>query len=290
MNPDWLQQKTDVRYAPHSALNTYQVCLPRPPSPESLEKRLWIIYIHGGAWCDPDQDATTFNPAQEVLLQSQNIEQIAGFASINYRLAPHSIKIPDPDDPSRHAVHPDHIQDVLAALAHVQQTYLFGERYILVGHSCGATLAFQVAMDRQWRATNLSNKIVSPLAILAIEGIYDLPALVEHNREIPYYRTFVTSAFRSDEAVWRSVSPTSADLNASWPTGKLVVIAHSRDDELVEWQQADLILQSLQGQNFHDSGARKARVLELSGTHDLWRGGVEVARAVEFTLKELTSS
>jgi acetyl esterase/lipase len=280
------------QYAPYTSLNEYQVCFPRPATSDA-QGQLWIVYIHGGAWCDPRQDLRSFDPAREILLRSPSISKITAFASINYRLSPHSIEPQDPDDPTRNAIHPDHIQDVLSALAQLQQTYKFGERYILVGHSCGATLAFQVAMDRHWKqsasAEEVKPELSPPLAILAIEGIYDIPALVEYNRKEPYYRTFVTNAFGPDEGVWQAASPTSADLNTSWPSGRLVVIAHSREDELVEWQQVDLVLESLQKQDFNtESESRRMKLLELSGTHDqVWKEGAEVARAIEFTLKEL---
>jgi acetyl esterase/lipase len=278
-------------YSPYTSLNTFQVCVPRPVTPDIKDNGIWIVYIHGGAWCDPDQDATTFNPAQDILLRSPSISHIAGFTSINYRLSPHSIKPQDPKDPARNATHPDHIQDVLSALAQLQLAHNFGERYILVGHSCGATLAFQVAMDRRREQAAITEEgvreVPPPIAILAIEAIYDLPALVKYNHKEPYYRTFATSAFGPDEEVWRAISPTSADLNTSWQCGRLIVIAHSHDDELVEWQQVDLILDSLQKQGFHtESKTRRMKLLELSGTHDqVWKEGVEVARAIEFTLE-----
>jgi acetyl esterase/lipase len=282
------------KYAPYTSLNTVQVCVPRPATPDIQECGVWIVYIHGGAWCDPDQDATTFNPAQNILLRSPSISHIAGFASINYRLSPHSIKAQDPDDPARHATHPDHIYDVLSALAQLQQMYTFGQRYILIGHSCGATLAFQVAMGRHWEQARtvkmVQHEVAPPLVILGMAGIYDIPSMVEYNRKEPYYRTFVTSAFGHDEEVWREVSPTSADLNTSWPSGRLIVIAHSRDDELMEWQQVDLVLDSLRKQGFQtdELESRRTKLLELSGTHDqIWKEGIEVARAIEFTLKEL---
>ncbi|KAI5369797.1 Putative alpha/beta hydrolase-3, kynurenine formamidase, vertebrates/fungi-type [Septoria linicola] len=291
---EWPQFRRDIVYGKESNLNTLQTCIPRPTSAND-QKRIWIVYIHGGAWFDPDQTATTFDKAQDLLLGSSIIEHIAGFASINYRLsqAPkHPTNPSNPADPARNARHPDHINDVLAGILHLQETYRFQGRYLLVGHSCGACLALQVAMKRQWRAQHASSSalgvnVVPPLAILGLEGLYDLPALVEYHSDSTFYRDFVAAAFGPEKADWKAVSPTSAELNQSWVDGKLIVIAHSREDELVEWEQPELMMKSLSSQGFDDSGSRRAKLLELKGNHDqVWEEGPEVARAIEFTVKE----
>lgn len=292
---EWPQFHNHVRYSNDSNLNTLHACIPRPTSAND-KTRLWIVYIHGGAWFDPDQTASTFNDAQDILLKSSIADNVAGLASINYRLSPapsHPTNPSNPDDPARNAKHPDHINDVLAALLHLQETYRFEDRYILVGHSCGAFLALQVAMKRYWgqqyeSTQALTLNVVPPLALCCIEGLYDLPALV-HYQDRPFYRNFVEQAFGSNEEDWKTASPTNSDYNETWQDGKLVVIAHSHQDELVEWQQPELVMKSLQRQGFTDSGNRKLRFLELQGKHDLWQGGVEVARAIEFTFKEVVS-
>ena len=291
----WPQFRKDIFYSDESSLNTLQTCIPRPPSNDD-QKLLWIVYVHGGAWCDPLQTASTFDKAQGQLLASPVVEHIAGFASINYRLSPaasHPRDPSNPSDPARNAHHPNHINDVLTAILYLQNTYQFDNRYILVGHSCGATLALQVAMKRYWGSQYestlaLEMNVAPPLAILGIEGLYDLPALVEYHDSEPLYRNFVESAFGPSKAIWQAVCPTSSDFNESWPDGKLIVIAHSREDELVEWQQPELILESLQTQGFAESGKRRAKLLELSGKHDqVWQEGNEVARAIEWTVSEL---
>jgi acetyl esterase/lipase len=293
---EWPQFRTNTRYSNSSNLNTLQTCIPRPTSTKD-HSRLWIVYVHGGAWFDPAQSASTFDKAQSLLLQSPTLDNVAGFASINYRLSPapaHPTDPSNPADPARNAKHPDHINDVLAAILHLQETYRFEDRYILVGHSCGACLVLQVAMKRYWGAqyestTGLSMNVVPPLAVLGIEGLYDLPALVKFHEEQPFYRSFVEHAFGSREEDWRAASPTSADLATSWEDGKLVVIAHSREDELVEWEQPDLMLKALEKEGLTSEGKKKRVVLlELRGKHDqVWEEGAEVARAIEFTVAEL---
>lgn len=291
---EWPQFRKDTRYSDDSNLNTFQTCIPRPTSSND-RKRLWVIYVHGGAWFDPEQTAATFDKAQSLLLQSPVVEHVAGFASINYRLSPapsHPTNPSNPSDPARNAKHPDHVNDVLRAILHLQETYAFGDRYILVGHSCGACLVLQVAMKRYWGSQYestlaLEMNVAPPLAVVGIEGIYDLAALVKYHEQQPFYRHFTESAFGNSKN-WAEASPTHSNFNQSWEDGKLVVIAHSRGDELVEWEQPDLMLKSLSSQGFKDSGKRRGKLLELKGKHDqVWQEGKEVARAIEYSIKEL---
>ncbi|KAI7463581.1 hypothetical protein KC351_g15826 [Hortaea werneckii] len=204
------QSRQNVRYSPHSALNTLDYYIPRRPS--TAAHQLWIIYIHGGAWRDPDIDSTSFLQTQHLLCQSREIDQIAGFASINYRLSPypsHPTSPSDPADPARNAHHPDHLTDVLDALRHLQDTFGFGTRYLLVGHSCGATLAFQAAMMQLPSSSPPASLVTPPLALLAVEGLYDLPALLSHHASdpSPIYQHLISNAFGPNPSDWAAASP-----------------------------------------------------------------------------------
>nr|POE47545.1 kynurenine formamidase [Quercus suber] len=219
-------------------------------------------------------------------------------ASLNYRLSPnpsHPTHPSHPADPARNARHPDHIADVLAAVLHLQQTYHFGARYLLVGHSCGATLALQLAMKRYWgaqyEATDaLELNVVPPVAVLGVEGLYDLPALVAFHARESAYRGFVTGAFGGDEEVWKAVSPAHGEFGVEeWEEGRLVVLAQSHEDELVEWEQTALQERRLKEQGWEKGGTeRRVEVLELKGKHDqVWEQGTELARAITYTINEL---
>lgn len=290
---EWPSHETGVSYSDESSLNTIDVCLPRPPQPNDSE-RVWIIYIHGGAWRDPEITSSSFNKTRDVLLASSVADKIAGYASINYRLSPypsHATDPSNPSDPARNAKHPDHINDVLAAILHLQETYHFDDRYVLVGHSCGATMALQVAMKRYWGSQYESTfalelNVVPPMAIAGLEGIYDIPAFVQYHHDQPVYKDFITNAFGTSG--WEAISPSNGDYDESWPDGRLVVLAHSPDDTLVEREQLELQEKALASQGWKSQGERRVSTFELKGDHDeVWKTG-EAARATEWALKELT--
>ncbi|QIX02348.1 hypothetical protein AMS68_007865 [Peltaster fructicola] len=283
--------KAGIHYSDHSTLNTLQYCLPHGvPDPSQI----WIIYIHGGAWRDPAIDASSFDKVQSLLLEDSCIAHVAGLASINYRLSPypsHSSDPSNPADPARNAHHPDHINDVLAAILFLQDEYHFEDRYILVGHSCGATLALQVAMKRYWGkqyessyATELN--VVPPVAIVGVDGIYDIPALLETYRDEPAYLHFVTSAFGADKTVWHAVSPANADLSQSWQDGRLVSLVHSLDDELLDVDQRDRLEKALKKQDWTADGEKRIVIHDLHGLkHDeLWQKPAELAKIIVQTV------
>jgi pimeloyl-ACP methyl ester carboxylesterase len=285
--------ETNIQYSDESALNTLDICFPRPLD-WSDSTNLWIIYIHGGAWRDPCISSTSFTKTQSNLLASLINSKISGYASLNYRLSPypsHPTDPSNPSDPARNARHPDHINDVLTGILYLQEAYGFEDRYILVGHSCGATLAFQAAMKRYWGTQYestfaLSLNVVPPLAIVGLEGLYDLPALVVNHSDQPVYRDFVTNAF--GPSGWDSVSPTNADFDESWPDGKLAVLAYSKNDSLVEEGQWERMKEALEMQGWeHGKDGRKVSFFEVRGEHDeVWETG-DASRAIEFAVKEL---
>lgn len=80
-----------------------------------------------------------------------------------------------------------------------------------------------------------------------------------------------------------AVSPTSGEYEESWPDGRVVVLAHSREDELVEWEQVDLMERALKAQGWDGASTeRRLDLIELKGKHDqVWEEGKELARAIE---------
>lgn len=301
------------RYGQHD-LQTVTVSAPLNAMRGSSEG-YWVIYIHGGAWRDPAITSASFERTQSLLrgsspspsahYASTTLPHIAGFASIEYRLSPH----PNfPQDRAgtdanrlRDARHPDHIHDVRDALALLQSRYgVVGRRCVLVGHSCGATLAFQSVMrDLAGAARHESSTgLIQPTAIVGVEGIYDLRLLRDTYRHCSVYQDFIEGAFGPDEDLWDAVSPATkkdpdgVGIEASWSEGTLAVLAHSRDDELVDFGQVSAMKATLEqwaeNQKKNEKNARVLVLDDLRGTHDeVWSKGEELARVIAVVIEEL---
>lgn len=265
---DYPVHLSKISYADTSELNTLSVTLLRHPETQD-SSRLFLIYIHGGAWRDPAILAPSFAATESHILANASpavTDKISGIASIDYRLSPypaHPTNPSNPHDPARNARHPDHINDVLTAILYLQENYGFGNRYVLIGHSCGATLALQVAMKRFWGSqydptAALELNVEPPLAIIGVSGIYDIPGLVDDNAEQPVYHDLVVNAIGSERKVWEDTSPVHGDYEDGWEEGKLAVLVHSEDDELVAMAQPEAMWKVLGG----SKGSAKMRVME----------------------------
>ncbi|KAL9092267.1 MAG: hypothetical protein Q9165_004441 [Trypethelium subeluteriae] len=304
-------------YSPHSDLNTADIILLRPYDRNDVSK-IWIVYIHGGAWRDPRKTKSGISASLSHLYASAAASHIAGIASLNYRLSPHPTFPVKPGDSAdlaaRSARHPTHVNDAIDALRWLRTEW--GVRdggYVLVGHSCGGTMAMQIVMSegQKWmtseQATSLSEEqrekgrdTPVPRVVVPVEAITDLPKLVAAHAEQKMYEDFVVGAFSEERQVWEEASPTrGAYKGEKWRDAKLVILAHSREDELVEWEQCDLLLDVLKAQGWKeksiqieaggDVGEEPAvRVLELRGKHDeTWEDGKELARAINVAVERL---
>jgi kynurenine formamidase len=214
-------------------------------------------YIHGGAWWSRTITASSFSLTVHGFFSSPStLSNIAGFASLNYRLS-----TPTPQEKFQH---PAHLNDVIAGLGYLQKIYKLGEKYILVGHSGGATLAFQIPN---------SLEITPPAGALGVEGIYDLGRLRDDYREVPMYQHFIESAFGKDEKDWKLASPTTqvSETGFVWLKAKAVALAQSDEDELVNVAQRDLMWKVIEKS---DMEGRKDEKIELLGNHDeIWNEG-----------------
>lgn len=163
---------------------------------------------------------------------------------------------------------------------------------MLVGHSCGATLAFQAVMKSMTPTPLVSNAVACyykfPIAILGMAGIYNLRFLRDSHRDISAYQEIIEGAFGGDESVWDAVSPGVVGVDA-WEEGRVVVLAHSEGDELCNVAQSEGMKQRLEGwEEDRSSGERKVHFLSIEGKHDeAWEKGAELARAIMFTLSRL---
>ena len=271
---------------------------PAPPTssiPQSSKP--WIIYIHGGAWRDPDVDASSFSSTVSQLARhhSHTISEIGGIASINYSLTPRTHDPSDPDfsdDASRQAKHPDHIVDLLTALSFLQTRAGFASNYILLGHSCGATLAFQVAMNHsKWFDATASLIVAKPIAVIGLNGLYDMPALInspgrKHEHLKAVYELFTRLAFGDDEIVWQEISPISvSDWKEEWAEGRKVVLVQSKEDSLVPYaQMADLKLSLDRSKG---EGLEVIEMVAVGDHNDLWLDGARLAEIIAEVVRSL---
>ncbi|KAL2858379.1 alpha/beta-hydrolase [Aspergillus pseudodeflectus] len=257
--------------------------------------RYWVILIHGGAWRDPTQTSESYlTPALEILRKTSSTTSplpISRLASISYRLSAHPSHPQDPStEPTntlRAAKHPDHLADIHAALAFLQAKYKFGSNYVLVGHSCGATLAFQAVM----RGISSGKECAAPTGILGMAGIYDLRLLRDSHRDISAYQEFIEGAFGDDETLWDSVSPAVVEGKEGvlgWEEGRAVVLAHSEEDGLCDLAQSLKMKETLGAWEKSGNERREIHFLSIKGEHDeAWEKGEELARGIVYTFEKL---
>lgn len=256
-------------------------------------------YVHGGAWRDFRINAMSIEPTISALLGNSNLppimSRIAAIASIDYRLSAHPDFPQSPDTPatqSRYAKHPEHIEDVHAAIALLDSQYGIGNNFILAGHSCGATLAFQYVMGTEiYQEPSRTTKLIrpigpAPVAILGVSGIYNLRNIVATHSMIREYRDFIIGAFDENEEAWDVVSPARwTTFGQTWQAGRLVVLAHSDQDELIEKGQMQEMKETLMDAA---KGLKVVSVDNVGGRHDeIWQIGSEIARLIVITIQNL---
>ncbi|KAF7903229.1 uncharacterized protein EAF01_006278 [Botrytis porri] len=286
---DFLRE--DVKYAQEHDLQTLSIftasqtkddkpLMDAVGNPSTSSSKIWVIYIHGGAWRDPLVTSSSFIPTINCLASSSIESKIASFASINYRLSSHPSFPQDSSSIPRHeyrdAKHPDHIQDICSALSYLQSKYSIEDQYLLVGHSCGATLAMQISMGKEYLySCGIPNEQLNfklPRYVLGVAGIYDL-RLLRDTHSHPAYNEFLTQAFGSDEKIWDEVSPAKiSNFEEFGKSGKILAFSTSPDDDLVDELQIDVMVKSVQGIN----GGVVVKDLKnhLEGTHDkIWETG-----------------
>ncbi|KAK4462471.1 Alpha/Beta hydrolase protein [Cladorrhinum samala] len=328
--------KPSVPYlpGPHHPLQTLSVWIPpgtspsaAPPQPSFIPSGPdpWILYIHGGAWRDPKVTSLSFRPTALSLLSPSSSSPppettgVAGLISINYRLSPHPSR-PDPSG-SNSAAHPDHISDVLSALSFLSSLGIHPR--IVVGHSCGATLAFQSIMDpSRWGLSDSQSKLrqepppplrQKPQVLVGVNGLYDLSGFIACPPQgwegmTSSYKEFVEGAFGPDPAIWNEIGPASCrpGWGMEWvreegeDSGegsitrgkgekggeKWVVLVQSREDGLVPYDQTERMRTRCQEEQGIEVVAEENG--EGWGGHDeAWERGDKLASLLRRILKDL---
>ncbi|PNY29715.1 Kynurenine formamidase [Tolypocladium capitatum] len=251
----------------------------------------WVIFIHGGAWRDPRNTFEDFMPSIKHMLSSQDIARsaIRGFVSIDYRLSPYTDFPQDPAETPgpelRHARHPDHVLDVRAALKFLESEYQLAKDYVLVGHSAGATLAYQLLMGEAALAGQcMPQAIPLPAAVIGISGIYDLVGL--NDRHGGNYAGFISVAFGTDQKAWQGASPASfaGSIKEKWSGSPYSLLAYSTEDSLIDSLETESMAAKLT-----KDGVALSVVKDLTGDHDfVWQDGSQVARLVAQVLERLS--
>lgn len=153
-------------------------------------------------------------------------------------------------------------------------------------------------------------RVPGPEALLLLEGIYNFPLLLrnhmppvcpEHIARI--YEEFIAGAFGEDRSVYQGVSPVAGKYDGrQWPEGKLMVVCHSYEDELVERAQRDVLCVALDREGWsivmeegdeedevRAEGRRVLNVRDLKGGHDwIWEDGEQIAKLIGEIVQRLS--
>jgi acetyl esterase/lipase len=259
-----------VKYGNEHQLQDMMIHVPEFAK-NSMTRKFWLVFIHGGGWRDPDQTREGILPAFHLIYNDPNYalpgSYLHGIASVNYALSSYPGEESFKEGRGYH--HPQHISDVCRAVKYLADKYGMGRDpmidWIAVGHSCGATMAFQIAMGIDVNIRDLADAR-PPLAVVGTEGLYDLSATP--------YPDMLTRAFGPNPNEWERVSPAKNRhlfFSESWRT-RYAFLGHSKDDSLVEWQQ------SLDMYDTVRSFVGASQLVELAGDHDdIWRKGHQLA-------------
>lgn len=185
-----------------------------------------LVFIHGGAWIDPNNTPNDFESLCKKMLAMDGGEHL-GMYGIEYRLSP-GVK------------HPTHLYDVVENLYRLVEEKGI-DSIQLVGHSVGATLAWQVATcsgDQHLGNENRLRAVQSKLrAVWLLDGIYSVDQLLQ---EYPTYNYFVSQAFE----------PSNQFEEPSESIKKMgdieVHLVHSYQDELLSLRQTQYMCGLLQ--------------------------------------------
>lgn len=205
-----------------------------------------LIFIHGGAWIDETCTPAVFK--ELAALMAEGSEQTLPYSlfSIDYRLSP-TVR------------HPVHAQDVVENLYRLVEDHKLTSLQ-LVGHSVGATLAWQTAVADESLFPSLERlkAVRSRLeGVFMVDGIYSLVQLLD---EYPNYDYFVSQAFKDYTRDFEEFEHSTDRLQE---TLRHIHIIHSYGDELLSLRQS----------NYMSSVFQKARISFKSyfddmGLHD----------------------
>jgi len=158
--------------------------------------------------------------------------------------------------------------------------------WIVAGHSVGGTMALMLGMERKDGQAEWGEErpMEGLKAVVGIEGIYDFVACRDAHPQLrDMYDGFTTGAFGPEEqGGWESGDVLRCGRRVGEGV-ESVVVAHSREDELVEWEQAEKMMRVL---SRTEKG--KAVLVELKGKHqEILTKGVDIATCVDVAIDML---
>jgi kynurenine formamidase len=274
------------------------------PSSDSTLPR-YHVHVHGGAWRDPQLTSTSIEPAVAHAFSAlDGPAPIIAVASINYTVSqfpthpalPYDAIKDNHSDLAREAIHPQHVSDVLHGLALLRSLGLTDQSYILSGHSAGATLALQATLQppRHYGVGDIPDA-PCPSAVLGLNGLYDLPELVNgldasHEQLRDEYEMLLSNAFGADHGKWPAASPAHfdpariAERVAEGSAPRLVVLDQSTEDQLVPMNQREKLEANLR----NVSGLRVVKGHRCTGKHAApWEQGIMIWESLRDILKLL---
>ncbi|MFZ9887438.1 MAG: carboxylesterase family protein [Myxococcota bacterium] len=159
-----------------------------PPASSTCGRPL-VVWVHGGAWSLGDKT----NQLDDKLTFVHSLGAI--LVSVNYRLT----------DQSNGVTHPDHVEDVAAAIAFVREhAEEFGgdrDRIAVLGHSAGAHLVALAGTNPRFLAAH--ELVPSDVACIgSYDTTYSATDIVARNEAYE-------AVFTSDPDVWVDASPSS---------------------------------------------------------------------------------
>ncbi|MCR4316931.1 MAG: alpha/beta hydrolase [Planctomycetes bacterium] len=216
----------DVVYAEREGfdpkLTSYDVYAPKEITGAPV-----MIFIHGGAWAIGDKRGV-----------DKKVEYFTGlgfvFVTINYRLSPA-------------IVHPEHIIDVAAAIAHVyKHAEDYGcdkEKLFVMGHSAGAHLAALISTDESRLAEHdLELGIIRGTILLDGAG-YDIPERIARGNQVSV--NMYQTAFTDDPLVWEDASPQiHAKEERDYPPHLIIHVANRAESREQSEALADALISS----------------------------------------------
>lgn len=266
------------QYASDNILQSYDVLIPErregktatTSNDDDPSDGYFLVFIHGGYFRDPKQTSKSFQPTisfleSDTATPQEITHKITGYASLNYRLAPHPGHPQSPTTPAytHNVAHwPDQPNDIISALKHIHSHYPASRRYILSGHSVGATLSLIATLRAR------DSGLTPPAHVVGICGIYDFPLIHKMNDG---YEGMTRGSM--DQKQFGEASPALyklGDYVEKWNgEAHTVMLAASKEDKLVNWEQMEGMAEVFDKQDGGERAREKIKsvVVEVEGDH-----------------------